>query len=39
MGYGARSLVGAPVVPFLTPFLEEGSPTKIDFGKKLVPLF
>ena len=27
---GARS----PVVPFLTPFLGEGSPTEIDYGKK-----
>ena len=27
------------MVPFLTPFLGEGSPTKIDYRKKLVPLF
>ena len=31
--------LGPPVVPFLSPFLGEGSPTKIDYRKKLVPLF
>ena len=30
--------LGPPVVPFY-PFLGEGSPTKIDYRKKLVPLF
>ena len=28
------SYAGPPVVPFLTPFLGEGSPTKIDYRKK-----
>ena len=28
------SCLGPPVVPFLTPFLGEGSPTKIDYRKK-----
>ena len=31
--------LGPPVVPFLTPFLGENSPTEIDYRKKLVPLF
>ena len=35
---GSFALLGLPVVPFY-PFLGEGSPTKIDYGKKLVPLF
>ena len=26
--------LGPPVVPFLTPFLREGSPTKTDYRKK-----
>ena len=26
--------LGPPVVPFLTPFLGEGSPTKIDYREK-----
>ena len=26
-------------MPFLTPFLEEGSPTTVDYKKRLVPLF
>ena len=30
--------LGSPVVPFY-PFLGEGSPTEIDYRKKLVPLF
>ena len=40
-GAGFRpSTVGPPVVPFLTNFFGwEGSPTKIDYRKKLVPLF
>ena len=32
------SILGPPVAPFC-PFLAEGSPTKIDYRKKLVPLF
>ena len=33
-----QPLLGPPVVPFY-PFLGEGSPTKIDYRKRLVPLF
>ena len=29
-----RNKVGSPVVPFLTPFFGEGSPTKIDYRRK-----
>ena len=36
LAIGNRKL-GPPVVPFLTLFLGEGSPTKIDYRKKLVP--
>ena len=37
---GGHGLVlGPPVVPFLTPFLGEGSPTKVDYRKELAPLF
>ena len=32
------ALLGPPIVPF-DPFLEEGSPTKIDDKKKLVPTY
>ena len=31
--------VGLLVVSALSPFFWKGSPTKIDYGKKLVPLF
>ena len=32
--------LGPPIVPFLTPFFGwEGSPTKIDYSKKLVPTY
>ena len=33
-----NQILGPPVVPFY-PFLGEGSPAKIDYRKKLVPLF
>ena len=31
---GCNNFLGPPVVPFSTPFLREGSPTKIDYRKK-----
>ena len=37
-GFGFQPLLGPPVVPFY-PFLGEGSPTKVDYIKKKVPLF